>query len=80
MRYLITTMFGLILDMFVRRLRIVRPLLPDFIHHLAVRHLHVGQTDAHLNFERGPSGKMEVHVLQIDGHLDVVTEGFEDER
>ena len=80
MPYFIETLLGLTPEAFDGRLRIVRPLLPDFIHHLEVRHLHVGQAEAHLSFERGPSGKVEVHVLQIDGHLDVTTEGSEHER
>lgn len=80
MPYLIETLLGLTPEAFDGRLRIVRPLLPDFIHHLEVRHLRVGQAEVHLNFERGPSGRVEVHVLQIDGHLGVVTEGFGHER
>jgi len=62
------------------RFRIVRPLLPDFIHQLEVRHLRVGHAEAHLNFERGPSGQVAVHVLPIDGQLEVAVEEFEHER
>ena len=54
--------------------------MPDFIHHLEVRHLRIGQAEAHLNFERGPSGQVAVHVLPIDGQLDVAVEEFEHER
>jgi hypothetical protein len=57
-------------------------LLPGwpFMEPSATQHLRVGQAEAHLSFERGPSGKVEVHVLHIDGHLDVAAEGFEHER
>jgi glycogen debranching enzyme len=80
MPYFVATMLGLMPEAFDRRLRIVRPLLPDFIHHLEVRRLRVGQAEAQLSFERSRSGKVEVRVLQIDGHLDVITEGSDSQR
>ncbi|WHZ25479.1 MAG: Glycogen debranching enzyme [Nitrospira sp.] len=80
MPYLIETLLGLTPEAFEGRLRIVRPLLPDFIHHLEVRRLRVGEAEAHLRFERGVSGQIEVHVLQVDGRLDVVTESSERKR
>ena len=58
MPYLIETLPGLTPEALDGRLRIVKPLLPDFIHHLEVCHLRVGQAEAHLSFERGPSGKV----------------------
>lgn len=80
MPYLTETLLGLTPEAFDGRLRIVRPLLPDFIHHLEVCRLRVGEAEAHLSFERGVSGQIEVRVLQVDGRLDVVTESSERKR
>ena len=57
-------------------------LLPGwpFMEPSAPQHLRIGQAEAHLNFERGPSGQVAAHVLRVDGHQEVAVEGFEHER
>ncbi|MBI4493925.1 MAG: amylo-alpha-1,6-glucosidase [Chloroflexi bacterium] len=72
--YLVETLLGLVPEAFDHRLRIVRPLLPDFIHHIEVRRLRVGTARVDLRFERTSSGAVVVDVLEIEGHLDVVVQ------
>ncbi|HET7078718.1 MAG TPA: glycogen debranching N-terminal domain-containing protein [Chloroflexia bacterium] len=69
---LLATLLGLEPDAFARRLRIVRPMLPDFIDRLHVRGLRVGAARADLAFTRA-DGRLAVDV-QVDGDLDVVVE------
>lgn len=57
-------------------LRIVRPLLPDRIHHLGACNLHVGL--GHISTLS--VARAEVHVLHIDSHLDVAPEVFDHEK
>jgi glycogen debranching enzyme len=69
---LLATLLGLEPDAFARRLRIVWPMLPDFIDRLHVRGLRVGAARADLAFTRA-DGRLAVDV-QVDGDLDVVVE------
>jgi glycogen debranching enzyme len=69
---LLATLLGLEPDAFAWRLRIVRPMLPDFIDRLHVRGLRVGAARADLAFTRA-DGRLAVDV-QVDGDLDVVVE------
>jgi glycogen debranching enzyme len=58
--YLVEVLLGLVPEAFERRLRIVRPLLPNFVDRLEVRRLRVGSATADLKFERiseGVAGK-----------------------
>jgi hypothetical protein len=52
------------------RLRIVRPILPDWLRQVRVRGLRVGDGAVDLFYERR-SGKTSVVVDGIRGHLDV---------
>jgi glycogen debranching enzyme len=70
--YLVTTLLGLQPDAFARRLRIVRPMLPDFIDRLHLRGLRVGAARADLSFTRA-DGRLAV-AAQVEGDLDVVVE------
>jgi hypothetical protein len=70
--YLVRTLLGLTAEAFDRRLRIVRPVLPDFVHALEVHRLRVGDDRVDLRFERTGSGKVAVDVLAVEGHLEVV--------
>jgi glycogen debranching enzyme len=72
--YLVRTLLGLTADAFEHRLRIIRPVLPDFVHHLEVRRLRVGEGSVDLRFERTANGKAAVEVLRLDGRLDVVVD------
>jgi glycogen debranching enzyme len=72
--YLIEAMLGLSPDAFEKRLRVVRPLLPDFVNHMEIRDLAVGAARVSLRFERTPENTTAVTVLRTDGELEVVVE------
>jgi glycogen debranching enzyme len=73
MPYLLTALLGLEPEGFENRLRVVRPVLPEFINHVEIRRLGVGEALADLRFERAGEG-IEVKVLKVDGRLDLVVE------
>lgn len=68
--FLLTTLLGLMPDAFEKRLRIDRPLLPDFLDRLELRRLHVGGAVVDLAFRRKPQG-VDVDVVKLQGELDV---------
>lgn len=70
--YLVRTLLGLEPEGFERRLRIVNPILPSFVHHLEIHRLRVGEGRVDLRFERTPGERVAVEVLAVDGPLDVV--------
>jgi glycogen debranching enzyme len=73
--FLLTTLLGLLPEAFEKRLRIRRPLLPDFLDRLELRRLHVGEALVDLAFRRGTQG-VHVDVVKQEGDLDVqVDEG-----
>jgi glycogen debranching enzyme len=69
--YMVETTLGLAPEAFERRLRIVRPLLPEWTSWLEVRRLKVGRASVDLRFERASQGT-RVAVLKIDGELEVL--------
>jgi glycogen debranching enzyme len=71
--YLLETLLGLVPEAFEHRLRIVRPLLPDFVDRLRIDGLRVGSARVGLRFERTRAG-VSVQVLDRTGDLDVVVE------
>jgi hypothetical protein len=71
--FLLTTLLGLIPEAFDKRLRINRPLLPEFLDRLDLRGLRVGEATADLHFQRGTEG-IHVDVVRLDGRLDVQVE------
>jgi hypothetical protein len=73
MPYLLTTLLGLEPEGFENRLRVVRPVLPEFINRVEIRRLGIGEAIADLRFERAGEG-IEVKVLKVDGRLDLVVE------
>jgi glycogen debranching enzyme len=70
--YMIETLLGLAPEAFDRRLRIVQPILPDFIDVLEIHRLRVGTAQVDLRFERSADGSFSVKVLRLQGNLDVV--------
>lgn len=72
--HLIETFLGLVPQGFERRLRIARPMLPDFVDRIEVRGLRVGRAAVDLRFERTSDGTTAVNVLQKHGELDVIVE------
>ncbi len=75
--YMLHTALGLVPEAFERRLRVVRPVLPDSIAMLELRRLRVGDAHCDLRFARGHDRKLSIEVLSTDGDLDVIvdTEG-----
>ena len=69
--FMLETALGLVPDAFNKRLRIVRPSLPDFVHHLELRGLRVGDARADLRFESTGDARTAVDVLKIDGDLEI---------
>ena len=74
MPYLLETLLGLVPEGLERRLRIVRPLLPDFVDELEARGLRVGAAKTDLRFTRRRKGETDVDVLDIEGQLGIHVE------
>ena len=68
--YLLQVMLGLTPEAFDKRLRVTRPLLPDFVNHVEVKRLRVGAARVDLLIER-VGGGVGVSVLRNDGELEV---------
>ena len=74
MPYLVSTLLGLRPEAFDRRLRIVRPMLPDSVNTLELHRLRIGHAKVDLRFERARNGQVLVHVLNTEGDLTVIVE------
>ena len=72
--FLSTTALRLVPEAFAHRLRIVQPILPDFLQQLEVHRLRVGDGCADLLFARRTDSSVAVTVMQVEGRLEVVTE------
>lgn len=72
--YLLETALGLTAEAFDHRLRVVHPVLPEFVFRFEVRRLRVGGAAVDLTFERGRDGHVSVEPRVMDGRLDVVVE------
>jgi glycogen debranching enzyme len=68
--FMLINLLGLEPDGFLRRLRIVRPMLPESVDRLELRALRIGGAMVDLIFERR-GGKVEVSVGRRDGTLDI---------
>jgi glycogen debranching enzyme len=71
MPYLLKTLLGLEPQGFENRLRVVRPVLPDFVNQVEIHHLKIGSARVDLKFER-VAERIEVGVLKEDGKFDLV--------
>ena len=71
--YMVQTALGLAPEAFDRRLRIIRPLLPEFVEWVELRRLRVGDARVDLRFERHRD-EVRAEVLSVMGDLDVVIE------
>jgi glycogen debranching enzyme len=70
--FILQSILGLEPDGFARRLRLVRPTLPDFLSWLRLKRLRVGEAEVDLLFERDGSGEINFTVERLDGELEVV--------
>ena len=73
MPFLVETLLGLTPEAFERRLRIVHPILPDFLDRLQLRRLRVGTATVDLEFQRDQRN-VRVDVLRSNGSLEIVVE------
>jgi glycogen debranching enzyme len=71
--YLLTSGLGLIPDGLRRRLRVVRPSLPDWLRRVEVRDLELAGSRVSLRFDRA-GGAVTLSDVQIEGDLEVVLE------
>lgn len=78
--FMLENLLGLIPEAFEQRLRIVRPMLPEFVSHMKVSKLSVGDAQVDLKFTRGTDGHTIAEVLHVEGPLDVVGENNEPVR
>lgn len=72
--YLLEAVLGLVPEAFDRRLRIIRPTLPGSVDELHIQGMKVGKAQVDIRYERTQDGTVDVHVLKVDGALDVVVE------
>jgi glycogen debranching enzyme len=72
--FMVETALGLAPDAFENRLRIVRPSMPDFVHHLELRGLRVGEARADLSFDRIAETRIAVEILSIEGDLEILVQ------
>jgi glycogen debranching enzyme len=72
--YLIEALLGLAPEAFEHRLRIRRPILPEFVHWMELHRLSIGPAQADLRFELGHNGKVRTTVLEVRGELDIAVE------
>jgi glycogen debranching enzyme len=73
--FIVETFLGLIPDAFNKRLKVVKPFLPEFINQVELRHLRIGKASVDLRFERKKDGSLHAHVGQVTGDLHVEVEG-----
>lgn len=71
---MVESLLGFVPEAFEHRLRIIRPVLPEFIHRVEVDGLRVGQASVSLTFERRKDGTIQVRVAKVNGRLDVLIE------
>lgn len=69
--HLLETLLGLCPDALNQRLRICRPILPDYVRFLELRGLRLGQARVDLRFERDSQGKVQTQVLRQEGDIQV---------
>jgi glycogen debranching enzyme len=72
--YMVQMLLGLRPEALDRRLRIVRPVFPEFVDELELHRLRVGQAEVDLRFERRPDNTVAVRTLHSTGGLDIVIE------
>jgi glycogen debranching enzyme len=72
--FMVENLLGLVPDGFGHRLRVVRPVLPEFVGRLDVQGLRLGGGRVDLRFERGRDGNVLCDVLETQGTVDVVVE------
>lgn len=70
--FMLTSLMGLVPEGFDKRLRVVRPSLPDFLDILHVRSLWIGGGRIDLDYERTRDGACAVRVVNTEGDVEVL--------
>jgi glycogen debranching enzyme len=70
--FMVQALLGLAPEALDQRLRIVRPVLPDFVRQIKVHRMRVGNAFVDLCFEKTSDDRCGVNVLKVEGDLDVV--------
>jgi glycogen debranching enzyme len=73
MPYMLKTLLGVVPDGFAGRLRIIRPVLPDFVDRVELRRLSVGRACVDVVFERTASGRITTRVSRVQGRLEITS-------
>jgi glycogen debranching enzyme len=71
---MLTSLLGLVPDAFGRRLRVVRPILPNGVHQLDLRRIRVGAAAIDLRFRREPDKKVAVEITKQTGKISLEVE------
>ncbi len=71
--YIIEILLGIKPESFDHRLRIVRPLLPDYVDRMTITGLRVGSARVDLRFDRSAEGA-GARIIKIEGDLNVIIE------
>ena len=69
---MLTKRLGIEPEAFSGRLRIRRPILPDYVDRIQIRGMRVGEARVDVNIERISAEKSSVNVTDLEGELDVV--------
>jgi hypothetical protein len=71
---MVSSLLGLRADAFNQRLRVIRPVLPDFVNELDFRRIKIGDSTVDLHFERSKDGDVQVRVVNHSGSIKVEVE------
>ncbi len=69
--FMLTSLLGLLPDAFNRRLRVVRPVLPDHVNELEVRRVKIGAASIDLRFTRRQNGGVEMDTANRQGEIEL---------
>jgi glycogen debranching enzyme len=72
--YMTAVFLGLQPEAFENRLKIIRPMLPDFVDNLQLRNMRIGRATVDIDFYRVNHHKVEVDVKRIDEKLEIAIE------
>jgi glycogen debranching enzyme len=72
--FMMSSLLGLEADAFNKRLRVVRPVLPNFVNELDFRRIKIGNSTIDLHFERSSRGEVQVDVAKNTGSIKVEVE------
>lgn len=77
---MLMSLLGLEADAFNRRLRVVRPVLPDSVNELEFRRIKLRNASVDLRFERTSSGEVKVKIRKQAGEVEVEIEQVQERR